>query len=284
MCKICFISLFVLIFLLYVCAGFFCKKIKGKKTESSRTRLAVFLSTQSSTGCPETDKKNVYSIKNIYINVEIYTVYKARRGLLWKDVNFLYFCKAENSLFLQGDTWLFHTHGVARSRRRETTAAPTRETRTFVNCMRQMRTYHYFEIVYVKVIFLHVGCCYFVFRRCVVFFFLFFLCYKTKKEFIACWNVSRWKCSKVKSEKTKNILFIFLGTFFFCKHRGGARESKLYDNSLVLFHGFIVIFYCISEKLCVNRIMSWGFGTLFNLPVIMWSVSTIRSSFSSSLL
>lgn len=30
--------------------------------------------------------------------------------------------------------------------------------------MQQMQTYHYFEIVYVKVIFLHVDCCYFVFR------------------------------------------------------------------------------------------------------------------------
>lgn len=37
-------------------------------------------------------------------------------------------------------------------------------TQTFVNCMQQNgKLYHYFEIVYVKVIFLHVDCCYFVF-------------------------------------------------------------------------------------------------------------------------
>lgn len=37
-------------------------------------------------------------------------------------------------------------------------------TQTFVNCMQQKgKLYHYFEIVYVKVIFLHVDCCYFVF-------------------------------------------------------------------------------------------------------------------------
>ena len=40
----------------------------------------------------------------------------------------------------------------------------SKETQTFVNCMQQMQTDDYFEIVYVKVIFLHVGCCYFVFR------------------------------------------------------------------------------------------------------------------------
>lgn len=36
-----------------------------------------------------------------------------------------------------------------------------------------MQTYHYFEIVYVKVIFLHVGCCYFVFRNALYQFFFF---------------------------------------------------------------------------------------------------------------
>lgn len=37
-------------------------------------------------------------------------------------------------------------------------------SQTFVNCMQQNgKLYHYFEIVYVKVIFLHVDCCYFVF-------------------------------------------------------------------------------------------------------------------------
>lgn len=37
-------------------------------------------------------------------------------------------------------------------------------TQTFVNCMQQNgKLYHYFKIVYVKVIFLHVDCCYFVF-------------------------------------------------------------------------------------------------------------------------
>lgn len=46
-------------------------------------------------------------------------------------------------------------------------------TQTFVNCMQQNgKLYHYFEIVYVKVIFLHVDCCYFVFQKYVVSVFL----------------------------------------------------------------------------------------------------------------
>lgn len=44
------------------------------------------------------------------------------------------------------------------------TALRGNNTQTFVNCMQQKsKLYHYFKIVYVKVIFLHVDCCYFVF-------------------------------------------------------------------------------------------------------------------------
>lgn len=45
--------------------------------------------------------------------------------------------------------------------------------------MQQMQTYHYFEIVYVKVIFLHVDCCYFVFRNML---YQFFFLLKDGKE------------------------------------------------------------------------------------------------------
>lgn len=45
-------------------------------------------------------------------------------------------------------------------------ATTTTQPQTFVYCMqneKKGRLYHYFELVYVKVIFLHVDCCYFVF-------------------------------------------------------------------------------------------------------------------------
>lgn len=59
----------------------------------------------------------------------------------------------------------------------EATTTITTQPQTFVNCMQKQksRLYHYFEFVYVKVIFLHVDCCYFVFqgKNVVCFFFLF---------------------------------------------------------------------------------------------------------------
>lgn len=60
----------------------------------------------------------------------------------------------------------------------EATTTTTTQPQTFVNCMQKQkkgRLYHYFELVYVKVIFLHVDRCYFVFqggRKMYVFSFL----------------------------------------------------------------------------------------------------------------
>lgn len=92
-----------------------------------------------------------------------------------------------------------------------------------------MQTYHYFEIVYVKVIFLHVGCCYFVFRNALYqFFFSYFLSFFVLFYFF--WKKNNSLCVetchienvvRTKAKKKKKIMFIFLGTFFFFFSKGG---------------------------------------------------------------
>lgn len=128
------------------------------------------------------------------------------------------------------ETWLWRLSGtdVSSAFAKPATTTTKRETRTFVNCMRQMRTYHYFEIVYVKVIFLHVGCCYFVFRKCVVFVISFlkkFFVIRRKKNSL-CVETCHIE-NVVRSKAKKHHVYIFL-------LQTVGWESNRYDNSLVL--------------------------------------------------
>lgn len=110
-----------------------------------------------------------------------------------------------------------------------------------------MRTYHYFEIVYVKVIFLHVGCCYFVFRKCVVSvisFLQFFFVIRRKKNSL-CVETCHIE-NVVRSKAKKHHVYIFL-------LQAVGWESNRYDHFLVLIIS-LSFFYCISEEVCVNRI------------------------------
>lgn len=126
---------------------------------------------------------------------------------------------------------------VVRSRPRETTAAHTRQTWTFVNCMQQMRTYHYFEIVYVKVIFLHVGCCYFVFRKCVVFFFFFVTRRQKKSLRVETCHIENVVRSKAKKRNKKTFCLYFWEHFSFVNVGVGLGNQSY---TIILSSSFIV--------------------------------------------
>lgn len=117
---------------------------------------------------------------------------------------------------------------------------------TFVNCMQQMQTYHYFEIVYVKVIFLHVDCCYFVFRNTLYQFFV------KRWKVIQCVlkmchieNVVRSKASKIFSFSTLCLYF----WEHFWGNGMGFEIKKVYDICFMLHAHDITIFNCIFKEI-----------------------------------
>lgn len=86
--------------------------------------------------------------------------------------------------------------------------------------MQQMQTYHNFEIVYVKVIFLHVDCCYFVFRT-MLYQFFFLLLLKDDKSNSVCFE---------KMCHIENVV------------RSNASESSF----------LLLCLYCISGNICLR--------------------------------
>lgn len=97
--------------------------------------------------------------------------------------------------------------------------------------------------MYVKVIFLHVDCRYFVFRNTLYQFFV----KKMKSNSVCVEIVSHWKCSEDKSFKSFfNIMFIFLETFW--RDRGRLEIKKVYNVCFMLHAHDIAIFNCIFEE------------------------------------
>lgn len=142
--------------------------------------LCFFFSFSNQHEALKLEKKSIR--RSIYINVEIYTIYKKNlfsKGEIdaeWFLVILFFFLLLERcdaSVFILKRVWresivIRHVVTVRKPLQDKKDQSPARRlapnTDICTFYATNANSNHYFEIVYVKVIFLHVDCCYFVFR------------------------------------------------------------------------------------------------------------------------